>query len=322
MENPLHSDLVPTPVVPWKTLHKDEEEKEKKKKKRKGVRNINVLSFGDDMEEDEEFGGGGIKSSHEMIKSKKFSSKVDKKLEEIITSSADPASSAHPLTPKESSEYKTTSKSPILNDTELAGKKDEPTRKSATTTIADVESQGTHAPDQNGKDFSVQTRIAKPKQEMKSKERQPKLSLVEARRAKYLKRGSKSKHQREEDTMAKFRAFQSKVSSRATTSSETQNDEDIASRMMTQANKKTDTTADEDPKDTVAYHGQILEDTTEVEGDDWLQTRFKCRKHQDHEARLGGDGRSAIDDYKVIDERYGNEKDRKRHKPHHERSKH
>lgn len=147
------------------------------------------------------------------------------------------------------------------------------------------------------------------------------VSLVEARRAKYLKNASRDKRKRQEDTMAKFTAFQSKVHHKAVDASETSNTEnDIAARMARRATMtKIEPSGDDSKKDqSIAYHGQILENDNDDDIDgDWMKTRFKCRKHQDHEARLGGDGRSAIDDYEVVDEKDRNVHSRNRGNKHH-----
>ena len=49
----------------------------------------------------------------------------------------------------------------------------------------------------------------------------------------------------------------------------------------------------------------------------WMKTKFKCRKHMDHDAKLGGDGRSAMDDYEVVDQKPKDRHERKRHKKQH-----
>jgi hypothetical protein len=51
----------------------------------------------------------------------------------------------------------------------------------------------------------------------------------------------------------------------------------------------------------MSYHGQVLENDKDVQSD-WMKTCFKCHRHMDHDAKLGGDGQSAIDDYEVGDE--------------------
>ena len=61
----------------------------------------------------------------------------------------------------------------------------------------------------------------------------------------------------------------------------------------------------------VGYNGEILENDQDALDDDWLKTKFKCRKHMDVDAKLGGDGRNAMEDYEVIE---GRNSDRKRHK--------
>jgi hypothetical protein len=135
-------------------------------------------------------------------------------------------------------------------------------------------------------------------------------SLVEARRAKYFsKGGSKSKQQRDEETMAKLLAFRGKIhdsvapkNSTASSIHGTTQDDSLASRMARRAQQEEAERQrqEDDENGTEAYSGQVL-DSDDGEGDDgttWLKTKFKCRKHMDH---LAGDGRN-VDDYVVVDD--------------------
>ncbi len=146
------------------------------------------------------------------------------------------------------------------------------------------------------------------------------MSLVEARRAKYSKISAKDNQKRKEDTMAKLSAFQSKIIKTVAGGhgKETDEDDAIAARMSRRLqDKEADKNKEESENQAVAYHGQVLENDDDVESD-WMKTRFKCRKHMDQDARLGGDGRSAMDDYEVVDEKYRDGSDKKQHKRHHQ----
>ena len=134
-----------------------------------------------------------------------------------------------------------------------------------------------------------------------NKDKAKKISLVEARRAKYAKKKGSNKQQREDKTMARFKAFQQKI----TTSS------DSGSKQGSNDNGNGDS-------NTTTYHHQILENDCEVDVttgkskiNDWMRTKFKCKKHMDQDAKnmVGADGRG-IDDYVVIKER-GSATDRK-----------
>ena len=74
----------------------------------------------------------------------------------------------------------------------------------------------------------------------------------------------------------------------------------------------------EDGEQAISYHGQVLEKENDDDVDsNWMKTKFKCRKHMDHDAKLGGDGRSAMDDYEVVDQKPKDRHERKRHKKQH-----
>lgn len=154
-------------------------------------------------------------------------------------------------------------------------------------------------------------------------EKPPKISMVEARRAKYAKASAKDKRQREEDTMSKFLAFQSKVTSKRVKQDESNNhqgDDGLAARMARR--KGRDDEGQDDmatDQEAVTYHGQILDHDNDLNGD-WMATRFKCKKHQDLDAKLGGDGRDAVEDYEVVDEKLRGTQHRPSN-PHHNRKK-
>ena len=97
------------------------------------------------------------------------------------------------------------------------------------------------------------------------------------------------------------------------------------------------------------YHGQVLDnddnnddnDSTENDTTNWLKTKFKCKRHIDHDSRVsalergdnhdnvdeeGGDGRH-MDDYLVVDEKKkrshnGDFHSKKQHRHHSNHSSH
>ena len=80
VENEIHTDIVPTENLPWRIVKKEV----KKKKKRKGVKNVNVLSFGNEFADEELSGMGGMKSSHDLIESKRLSKEVDEEVKQAL----------------------------------------------------------------------------------------------------------------------------------------------------------------------------------------------------------------------------------------------
>jgi peptidyl-prolyl cis-trans isomerase SDCCAG10 len=290
MENPIHTDIVPTQTIPWKMPKDDGTKTAKKKKKRKGIKNVNVLSFGDEFEEGVP-SGGGMKSSHDLIESKTLGKDVDEELKQA-TVRDDKKSKKE----KRKIEGSDSDVDDIAGDSMNKSRENTPSPKeerleSITSKIsASISSKrniSTISKGRNGEaDDANQER---PKEK--------KLSLVEARRAKYAKRGSRTKRMREEDTMTKLMAFQKKV--------------------VKQIGGDDDQTA-KNPD--VGYHGQILESNNEndIGVADWMVTKFNCRKHMDTDAKhIGGDGRNAMEDYEVIEGKVGSKKkDHKQHRKH------
>ena len=344
VDNPIHTNLVPQPKVPWRA-----EKKEKaRKKKRKGKRDVNVLSFGDEVEE-EGAGLSGMKSSHDVLHSKSLSKAVDANVKVSVqeieaangeqrvnkgdSSTGEPTKSLsgvretveHTLPVEETKSNKTVVKPEVLEEevdyceeaVEEPPSNVEPLRDGT----EEVRSDGMKVPGNT-------SMTSKPK----------KASIVEAMRAKYTKGRKKTKKEREEGTMEKLLVFRSKVrdgvaAKRAKHSKKDDKENSLASRMARRAEAAN--LAPEQDDQVPTYHGQILESDGDDEGGgEWLNTRFKCRKHMDHHAKeengdLGGDGRNT-DDYKVIDDRDGTHHhrshsghSRKRHKGNrHDRHRH
>ena len=279
MENPIHTDLVPSQICPWK-MQQSSDKPAKKKKKRKGVKNVKLLSFGDEFEEEEGRDSvGGIKSSHDVIESKLLSKNIDDK----VKRSVEPKSQK--LQP------------PKMENTIQESEVIQRTTPSPSNVAQEKVEAISKQPSQ------MKTPVEKPTEIPKKIDKKQKVSILEARRNKY-KKGSKDKQKREADTMLKLMEFQSKRSKVG--KSPDDKDEGLASRMM---QRSKDDSANKDDynrtkgSDVVAYNGQVLDDgDDDQDRNDWMQTRFKCRKHMDSDARLGGDGRN-LDDYAVVDEK-------------------
>ncbi len=264
--------LLPWRIDPAQKAAKDP--KKRKKKNRKGVKNINLLSFGEEMNEEEEDVGKKetkkILSSHDVLTSKSMSKqkvKVEQsdKVEAETTGAKEKAKPTPEPTEAVSkpSIEKLVKREDNLESSELHN----PTFSSRKDrTVAKETNDFDPAPT----DTSI--RDAKKKKKDKSK----KISLVEARRAKYANKNSNkkgsTKQLREDATMARFKAFQKKLT--------------VA------------TAKGADKAETSSYHGQVLE---QEDSRDWIKTEFRCKRHMDQDAK-GGDGRG-VDDYKVIEER-------------------
>jgi peptidyl-prolyl cis-trans isomerase SDCCAG10 len=320
VDNPLHKDLVPQNVVPWRAA-KSVTDKPKKKKKRKGKLDVNVLSFGDELEDGEATVSvsTGMKSSHDVLDSKTLSRNVDKETAERARESS---SDDHkePAVPKR--------KRPRVEEKHAERERDQDSD-SAPIIYSKTKSKTT-TPESTVVEASIpEPSIEKSEASKEEKQSSKASSIVELRRAKYMNKGKASKKQREEGTMAKLMAFQNKVKDQAGAAkrdSRKDGNASLASRMARRAAEASEETNDQDVGGP-AYHGQVLESDDEEQGakSDWLGTRFKCRKHMDHHAQesgeLGGDGRS-MDDYLVLDPSQKEANGRGQtgssdHKPHH-----
>lgn len=321
MENPIHSDIVPSSgVLPWKSTSGDDgnDDPKQKKKKRKAIKNINVLSFGDELEQDLE-SGTGIQSSHDVIATKKFSKKVDKRLEDVIQSHDDHESIKDEKIQKQNTangnndSKKNNQKIPLSLKVPIPLSKEDDSPKPSIVYQASSERRNQENP-------IVPDQVV---ESISHKEKPPKVSLVEARRAKYAKATAKDKRKREEDTMAKFLAFQSKVTTKKVKQddSKTNEDDGIAARMARRKEKGSDEEENDNShlNNAVVYRGQVLENDDDVAAD-WMNTRFRCKKHQDLDAKLGGDGRDAMEDYEVVDPKERPTNSKKGHgKQHHKK---
>ena len=317
VDNPVFTDLVAQTRVPWKIVVTKEL---KKKKKRKGKRDLNVLSFGNEMQDDEEMDTAGIKSSHDVVQSQALSNQVDDRVKEAVTSAAGEKIVERKTNDEEIEEHEAT----VVKSESIMIQRKEEYNKPTVTGIAVGENSGVAERAANKPATVDESRHAKP----------PKKSAVESRLAKYKKKSSTDKKQREEDTMAKLFAFQGKVRKQAISGGTSQNDSGprddglaakMARRLKDQQEPREGHAYDEAP----TYHGQVLEhsdDEDERSKDAWLSTKFKCRKNMDMESSAGADGRT-MDDYRVVDDkrnghddqgddRHGHHRDRKRRKHH------
>lgn len=265
-DNPVHTNLAPQSILPWRVA--PEKAAKKKKKKRKGKLDTNVLSFGDELED--EIAARPAKRIKPVPvpveKEGDYNDSVSDKKESRMSSSPPPSK----LDLKRSMP-----KSDRLNEAEASSSPRAP------------------LPGDKAKDESS-----------KAEHRRPKLSAVEARRAKYAAGKKSSKKDRQEATMEKLLAFQGRVkdtvvASKTEARSSEATDNSLAARMARRAEQQRKSRNDE----VEAYHGQVLEGKDDDKLDyqrssKWMATTFKCRRHIDHSA--GSDGRRA-EDYEVFD---------------------
>jgi peptidyl-prolyl cis-trans isomerase SDCCAG10 len=269
----------------------------RKKKTRKGIKNVNLLSFGEEFngeDDDDDENNLKIQSSHDLLGRDKKSLKIQPSSSRLNNQTGE-ISHKQPSQKAEDkdlpTEKKQESKKAQNEEVQEPGtkddadavvtyqkKKDTKETPSDSIVLPQIEASNSGSAKKNNRSTSTEKKAKK-------------ISLVEARRAKYLKKNSNkkgNKQQREEETMAKFKAFQQKITIGGGAN------EKVEKRKINNNNKE-----DEEQHDVKGYHGQILDASDDS---NWMSTKFKCKKHMDQDAKTGGDGRRA-DDYEVIDER-------------------
>lgn len=329
-------DMVPTEdsKTPWKQKRNkgtssggkagEESEVKKRRKKRKGKRDLNVLSFGQDMADDMGASDGdglvGMRSSHDALaRGSQFPSlSIDHGVKDVTSDDGDrPMKKRRKLNDDRGSGTAQTSQTSSTRNNGNGKNGDQSSREHRRH--ASVDDEQVIRRDQK-KSARKETSVSKA-----DKSEKP-ISAVEARRAKYLKRGSsrkaganKDKSTREEDTIKKLLSFRSKVlqSKGMVGSREAQGggsnrsvvDNSLAARMAKRNEANQQGAEDDNIALAPAYRGQVLQDADEEDDSAaWLNSQFKCRKHIDHvtkegtrdEKQNGGDGRN-VDDYEVVD---------------------
>lgn len=301
VDNPIHNNLTAQAQVPWRP--KDTPKDRPKKKKRKGKFNMNVLSFGDEMDVEPSAANAvvGVKSSHDVLEHKSLSKHVDEK---VVDAAQSCPSESKSMSISEKNTQQVNPKLVAMDSMQNTSKKngnEEPGKTLAPTEKECALVQNDEPPRPKREKQKIKksaNNVSKPE------------SAVEARRAKYLSKRQKNKKEREEKTLSKLFDFQKKVRSGLDGKSSINsvgdgNDNSLASRMARRLQQSEELSKHKNMSGP-SYHGQLLESDHEDDDNDWMQTRFKCKRHMDHYARdkveVGGDGRDA-DDYKVIDEK-------------------
>lgn len=287
-------DLTATPdlQVPWKkTNENDNIDKQIKKKKRKGKKDINVLSFGGELEEVDDglAVSSRMKSSHDEIKSH-----TDDKLKN--NKKRRDNDSELPLHNTNSS-----NQSPALNlfetETKMVYQKSNLQAETNPSFISFSTAGGSESTSIKPQDEVQSWKIDVAQQSQSSK-----VSAVELRRMKYMnsngtratKKGSKA---RDDETMAKLLSFKTKMfqvkgmkdhgnlaEDDEKTSKKGLSDNSLASRLAKKLENKHDRTTSV-TKQVPVYSGQILEDDYEANDSTWLKSTFKCKRHMDHDSK-------------------------------------
>ena len=316
---------------------------EKRRKKRKQVRNLNILSFGDEERDYDAITASAkistsMKSSHDILagQSNFLSSKVDADVEKR---SKNKDGEGNKMKLKQMSaktialqNVKEKSGSPIDMHEKYAG----------------VDRNQIHSADDASRNKGG---VGKMSQNVTKEEERPskqsktskskKISEVEARRAKYIKSSTTSskkgrRQRREDDTMAKLLEFKTKVLETKGSKNEkgtkhASNDDSLATRMAKRVKQSEDEREIRNKEEEAlismpGYSGKVNDDRADTNGN-WMSAKFKCKQHADNATRtldkignsqdeVGGDGRR-MDDYVVLDEKTrGREKNghQKRHR--------
>lgn len=321
IESHIFDDIVATKEdsVPWKVEKKNEsagkDDFKKRKKKRKGKRDLNVLSFGADEEFDDDSNTAGMKSIYDL-KKKSGDEKKSTTLQNVKTK----AKKRMKLIDENDNEKKAKEINAIKNEIESKTINPivQPTRNENHS--ISVERDGINETPKFEKEIPSS---AQPSRKVKKETKvEKKMSALEARRMKYLNKGSRTERggkkgskQRDDDTLSKLSLFKTKMFRVKDNSSQSKvdkydtdrnQDESLAARMARKAvaEEKRDSVIKLEP----VYHGQVLEDNLGNDnetGSDWLKPTFKCKRHIDHKLKdhaIGGDGRNT-DDYEVIDDK-------------------
>jgi len=228
------TDLVMSKDIPWKISVNNAslDDKKKKKKKRKGKRDLNVLSFGNEEEEMDQIihkeEAVGMKSSHDVIgieNGSSLSKNVDIQVAKLVYGDENK---------KLEKEKKKKSVKKDLNDEKLVlssekmqssiNHKDEDVKNYSNTDekfqkLAPETSSNSSMLPSTLHSTNVTTETKVKTSLSKKTESKPKISAVEARRAKYLKKRkspgddpmASKKGKRDENTLSKLLAFRSKV---------------------------------------------------------------------------------------------------------------
>ena len=333
IDSHLFDDLVMTKDdnVPWKNSLKTDangkaigdsgmSEVKKRRKKRKGKRDLNVLSFGAEMEDGDDDEDVGMMSSHEVFKKKEKKKKKEQGHSKIGLND----NSEDNIERREKDSAKETTEEDENHHPHKQQHQETLVFQKTSPIIVEIMPKKTDCEQQILQKGSkhVEPKIDR-KQPIEEATTKQKISAVEARRLKYLKKKHdttrKGSKQRDDDTMIKLSAFKSKMFEVAGEGKKKKrtNGVSLAAKLIElEASKRGKLSSSSNMRNSKssapAYAGQVLEDDDEYENDpSWMRNTFKCRRHIDHDSKdiaIGGDGRN-IDEYEVIDEKSYNRND-------------
>jgi peptidyl-prolyl cis-trans isomerase SDCCAG10 len=297
-------DLVASPEsqIPWKAPS-EKEEITRKKKKRKGKKDINVLSFGGEMEDMDDglHISMGMKNSHDDAKVDRDSIKKTERKRKVPDDESDSQNYERKKSDAHSMDHTLENEHTSKFSEEKIVLQEEATLPVTNAVLRTLDQPKAKAPSEY---------IESPPKSS--------VSVVEARRQKYLtskatnanKKGSKA---RDRDTMAKLMSFKTKmfqvkgmnddmdVDPKTQHNKCDQLDNSLASRLAKKLEK--DQKQSVSKIDAPVYSGQILEDDYDDNDKKWLKATFRCKRHIDHDSRANAIGGDKLDDYEVIDER-------------------
>ena len=337
----IFEDLVKTNevLVPWKKKEtgkeKDSTSKgdalKRKRKKRKGKKDLNVLSFGNEMEDMEDdfvvsSAGSGIQSSHDSKNGNAAASATEKKTPKQKSVRKE----VHEKRKEPEHESKESDHDTIQKQIGKNGEAHSSASENNPRGIMAYVKRGEDDNTKRKRDRLDQVEPIRSQLQPQSNNRKPKLSALEARRLKYLKPkkgastqvsangGRKAHKQRDEETMIKLDQFKAKMFQiKGKGKNKAENiangggiqDDSLASRMA----RKHDAVKSQKEEKILreeavpVYSGQILDDGGVVgeEGEvsavgdkstQWLEREFKCRRHIDHDskAQAMGAGSSGV----------------------------
>ena len=317
--NPFEQSMVPKSIVsiPWLQQQSNTDEARLsnngnsviKKKKRKGKFDINVLSFGDEIEKE-------TAPTIPVTKKKLESDRIvlPHPEDEASIGNNRVATTKNATTLESSADDRHVEPQQEIDDRPLQSEHNDillPSQKSQLELKDDVKVVSTKS-----------------------------ISAVEAHRAKYLSKKQKqdlanssantsSKQQRDDETFNKLLHFRRKIHHKTVqsknvttgtgivgTSKQLQQDNSLATRMARRAQhqadedrQKNDIDYEENDPHHPSYHGQILHEDDDDNDDPnrWMQTKFVCKKHMD---QMSGDNKDAMEEYEVIDPKQRNANDR------------
>ncbi|KAL3816292.1 hypothetical protein ACHAXA_008100 [Cyclostephanos tholiformis] len=344
--------VTPDANIPWRKKRGDgasgegggedggeQSEMERRRKKRKGKRDLNVLSFGEEERDYEEIvagdnnirGGGSSMSSARDLSSGE--NQMRKKTKDRIVEEDNPKIDANEKLSQMGKKKSSLETESSINVSDLRATREHSNEGSN----ARPENSGI-VPEAGKIEPKIECINPKDDQYVVSSKKSNSLSgvgVVELRRNKYLRAGmgsSASKNERlkrEGDTMARLFAFKNKMLEARVCGKDgisndgarnTPTDDSLASRMANRVKRTEDEEQQRRRKEEAlmampGYSGRVNADQGSDDGspEDWMGTRFKCKRHMDQDSRMtaldgivmgdvGGDGRR-MEDYVVLDEK-------------------